>query len=163
MIKECFIKETSEGKGMSKEQAIHELYLICKDINFDDTFDMIKNAESKEERDFVRVVTDFILQQKQEKAIAEIEILNQKIEEQILFAGVNGAGKTTLYQTKPHIHNMAQVNLDEIVRKNGDWKNQGDIMEATREAVSMIKNYFETGISFNQETTLCGKHYSKYL
>lgn len=71
MIKECFIKETSEGKGMSKEQAIHELYLICKDINFDDTFDMIKNAESKEERDFVRVVTDFILQQKQEKAIAE--------------------------------------------------------------------------------------------
>lgn len=30
-------------------------------------------------------------------------------------------------------------------------------MEAGREAVSMIKNYFETGISFNQETTLCGK------
>lgn len=80
----------------------------------------------------------------------------------ILFAGVNGAGKTTLYQTNPHIHNMARVNLDEIVRKNGDWKNQGDIMEATREAVSMIKNYFETGISFNQETTLCGKHYSKW-
>lgn len=71
MILACFIKETPEGKVMSKEQAIHELYLICKDINFDDTFDMIKNAESKEERDFVRAVTDFILQQKQEKAIAE--------------------------------------------------------------------------------------------
>ncbi|MDO5134372.1 MAG: hypothetical protein Q4D81_15550 [Eubacteriales bacterium] len=56
---------------MSKEQAIHELYLLCKDINFDETIDMIKNAESIEERAFVRVVTDFFLQQKQKRVVAE--------------------------------------------------------------------------------------------
>ena len=75
----------------------------------------------------------------------------------ILFAGVNGAGKTTLYQTYPDIQSMPRINVDEIVRKIGNWKNHDDVMQAGITAVRLIKEYFEKGLSFNQETTLCGK------
>ena len=44
---------------MSNENAIHELYEQCMTINFDET------------HEFVRLVTDFVLQQRQKKAIAE--------------------------------------------------------------------------------------------
>ncbi|MBR6406263.1 MAG: hypothetical protein IKS18_08765 [Lachnospiraceae bacterium] len=56
---------------MVDKEAIHELYERCKDINFDDTCDLLENAKSKEEKDFVRTVSNFILQQKQKQAIAE--------------------------------------------------------------------------------------------
>lgn len=56
---------------MSKSEAIHKLYVTCKDINFDETYDLISEAESQEEKDFIRTVTDFILQQKQKKVIME--------------------------------------------------------------------------------------------
>lgn len=75
----------------------------------------------------------------------------------VLFAGVNGAGKTTLYQTNTDIQKLPRVNLDEIVRNIGSWKNQKDVSVAGRKAVRMIREYFSNGISFNQETTLCGK------
>ena len=75
----------------------------------------------------------------------------------IIFGGVNGAGKTTLYQTYPEMMNMPRVNVDEIVRGLGDWKNPKDVAEAGRIAVRAIKQYFDEGRSFNQETTLCGK------
>ena len=75
----------------------------------------------------------------------------------IVFAGVNGAGKTTFYQTYPEMMNMPRVNVDEIVRGLGDWKNPKDVAEAGRIAVRAIKQYFDEGRSFNQETTLCGK------
>lgn len=75
----------------------------------------------------------------------------------VLIAGVNGAGKSTLYQTLESLQSMPRINVDEIVREFGDWKNQNDVMKAGRIAVGMIKEYFEKGLSFNQETTLCGK------
>jgi len=56
---------------MSKTEALHELYILCREFNFDDTHVLLENAESKEEKDFIRTVTNFILQQRQEKAIAE--------------------------------------------------------------------------------------------
>ena len=56
---------------MVDKEAIHELYERCTDINFDDTCDLLENAKSKEEKDFVRTVSNFILQQKQKQAIAE--------------------------------------------------------------------------------------------
>lgn len=56
---------------MSKSEAVHEFYEQFKDLNFDDTYELIKNSESQEERDFIRVVTNFILQQKQREAIRE--------------------------------------------------------------------------------------------
>ncbi len=56
---------------MLKIEALHELYNECKKINFDETYDIVSQADSEEEADFFRVVTDFILQQKQKKVIEE--------------------------------------------------------------------------------------------
>ena len=75
----------------------------------------------------------------------------------VIFAGVNGAGKTTLYQTNEEYLNMPRINIDEIVRKIGSWKNNSDVSKAGKIAIKQLKEYFEKSISFNQETTLCGK------
>lgn len=56
---------------MSKAETLHELYLQCKNINFDESFDLLKEAEDKEEEEFFRMVTDFVLEQKQKTVIAE--------------------------------------------------------------------------------------------
>jgi hypothetical protein len=56
---------------MSKSEVLHELYNQCKDINFDESFALMKEANSREEEEFFRVVTDFVLQQKQQRVIAE--------------------------------------------------------------------------------------------
>ena len=61
----------------------------------------------------------------------------------ILIAGVNGAGKSTLYQTLDYLQGMPRINMDEIVRGFGDWKNQNDVAKAGRIAVGLIKDYFE--------------------
>ena len=76
----------------------------------------------------------------------------------IIIAGGNGVGKSTLYQTGSLIGEMeARINLDEIVRSFGDWRNPEDVGKAGKLAIKKIENYFNEGISFNQETTLCGK------
>ena len=41
----------------------------------------------------------------------------------VIIAGVNGAGKSTLYQTDDNLKGLSRVNVDEIVREIGDWKN----------------------------------------
>ena len=74
----------------------------------------------------------------------------------ILIAGVNGAGKSTLFRTVESFQNMERVNIDEIVREFGSWKNPSDVLKAGKIAISKISTFFEQGISFNQETTLCG-------
>ncbi len=56
---------------MSKSEVIHELYEQCKDMNFDESYQLIKNAKNEEERDFIRAIADIILQQKQKKVILE--------------------------------------------------------------------------------------------
>lgn len=81
----------------------------------------------------------------------------------ILIAGVNGAGKSTLYQTIDSLKNIERVNTDEIVRSFGDWRNSLDVMKAGKIAVAKIRDYFEHGITFNQETTLCGKSIIKNI
>ena len=75
----------------------------------------------------------------------------------LIFAGVNGAGKTTFYQTDKNVAAMPRVNVDEIVRDIGNWNNPGDVLKAGRVAVGRIREFFAEGISFNQETTLCGR------
>ena len=56
---------------MSKAEILHELYHQCSEINFNDSHEIISSAESEEEADFFRIVTDFVLQQKQKKVIEE--------------------------------------------------------------------------------------------
>lgn len=75
----------------------------------------------------------------------------------ILIAGVNGAGKSTLYQSLQSLQSMPRVNTDEILREFGDWRDMDDVMTAGKIAVKKIARYFDEDITFNQETTLCGK------
>lgn len=75
----------------------------------------------------------------------------------IIFAGVNGAGKTTLYATNDDYSKMPRINMDEIVREFGSWRNPSDVARAGKIAVRKIQDCFSQGISFNQETTLCGR------
>lgn len=81
----------------------------------------------------------------------------------MIFAGVNGAGKSTLYQINDTFKNMPRVNVDEIVRDIGDWRNIRDVFSAGKIAVKMIAQYLNEGISFNQETTLCGNSIIKNI
>lgn len=75
----------------------------------------------------------------------------------VVIAGVNGAGKSTLYQTYDNLKALPRVNVDEIVREIGDWRNFADVVSAGKIALKKIEEYFENESSFNQETTLCGR------
>lgn len=74
----------------------------------------------------------------------------------IIFAGVNGAGKSTLYSTTHYCNSMPRVNTDDIVKNIGSWKNTADLMTAGKIAIKKLNQYISEGITFNQETTLCG-------
>lgn len=74
----------------------------------------------------------------------------------IIFAGCNGAGKSTLFQTCTFLHELPRVNMDEIVKSFGSWKNSADVIKAGKEAVRLVNLYLDSGVSFTQETTLCG-------
>ena len=74
-----------------------------------------------------------------------------------IVAGVNGAGKTTLYYMDPDLKCYNRVNADEILVEAGEEKKKtADVMNAGKTAVERLKKYIEDGVSFNQETTLCG-------
>ena len=75
-----------------------------------------------------------------------------------IFAGVNGAGKTSIYRSIYYNENKYEkrINTDEMVARIGSWKNVDLQVKCAREAVRLIKKYIDEGISFNQETTLCG-------
>ena len=88
---------------------------------------------------------------------APFDTLILSVKKYILIAGVNGAGKSTLYQLLQSLHDIPRVNTDEILREFGDWRNMTDVMNAGKMAVKKIARYFDEGITFNQETTLCGK------
>ena len=75
----------------------------------------------------------------------------------IIIAGVNGAGKSTLYQLYNIIKESPRVNTDEIVKEFGDWRSVQDVFKAGKIAVNKISEYLNSGVTFNQETTLCGK------
>lgn len=81
----------------------------------------------------------------------------------ILIAGVNGAGKSTLFHVLDELSDMLRVNTDEIVKQFGDWNNKSDVFKAGKMAVKMIDDYLAKGITFNQETTLCGNSIIKNI
>ena len=67
----------------------------------------------------------------------------------VIIAGVNGAGKSTLYQIDDSLKILPRVNVDEIVKKIGDWKKVEDVFKAGKIAVKKINEYFDEGISKN--------------
>lgn len=50
-----------------------------------------------------------------------------------------------------------RVNLDELVRGLGDWRDEKLQLEAGKQAVRLVRQYLSEGVSFHQETTLAGK------
>ena len=52
---------------MSHEEVIHKLYKQCLELNFDETYMLLKNAESREEKTFIRLITDFVFSKGKEK------------------------------------------------------------------------------------------------
>lgn len=68
----------------------------------------------------------------------------------IIIAGVNGAGKSTLYQTLDEIKDIPRVNIDDIVRGSGDWRNPSDVIKAGKVAVGLLEEYLKKQWSFNQ-------------
>ena len=63
----------------------------------------------------------------------------------VIFAGVNGAGKTTLYQTNDEYRNLPRVNLDEIVREIGSWRDMNDVSAAGKIAVKRVEQRVRDG------------------
>lgn len=75
----------------------------------------------------------------------------------ILIAGVNGAGKSTLYETLDELHGIPRINPDEIAKEIGDWRDRSVLITAGKSAIKLLNQFLNEGVTFNQETTLCGK------
>ena len=56
---------------MLKAEAAKKLYEECKEMDIDETMELVLNAETEEEQDFFSMLSDFILQRKQKKVIAQ--------------------------------------------------------------------------------------------
>ena len=56
---------------MSNIEAAKKLYDTCKDMDLEETLELVLSAETQEEQDFFSMISDFILQRKQRKVIAE--------------------------------------------------------------------------------------------
>ena len=81
------------------------------------------------------------------------------------FAGANGVGKTSIYKSIYNNENKDEkrINTDEMVARIFTWKDNNLQTKSVREAVKLIKSYISEEISFNQETTLCGKSIIKNI
>lgn len=58
---------------MSKTEAVRELYHTCKDMDIEETMELVLSAETEEESDFFSMISDFVLQRKQKEVIARKE------------------------------------------------------------------------------------------
>ncbi len=56
---------------MDKVKAFQKLYEDCSKLNINETTDLLVSARTKEETGFFKVVCDYVLQQRQKKAIEE--------------------------------------------------------------------------------------------
>lgn len=58
---------------------------------------------------------------------------------------------------------LKRINVDEIVKEFGDWKNKQDVIKASKMALLNLNEAFSKNESVNQETTLCGKSIIKNI
>lgn len=56
---------------MSKAQIFHEMYLECRDIEFTDIDEILNDEQTEDEKEFIVLIYNFILQKKQKKVIEE--------------------------------------------------------------------------------------------
>ena len=57
---------------MPISEMFHNLYEACKDINLEEANELVLSISDQDEKDFIRKVTDAILQQKQKKVVSEM-------------------------------------------------------------------------------------------
>ena len=50
-----------------------KLYNTCRDMDIEETMELVLNAETEEEGEFFSLLSDFILQRKQREVIAQKE------------------------------------------------------------------------------------------
>lgn len=50
---------------------IKAFYKVCKEMNIEDTVEVALNAELEEEQQFVELITNFFMQQRQKEVIAQ--------------------------------------------------------------------------------------------
>ena len=58
---------------MSGIEAAKKLYNTCRDMDIEETMELVLNAETEEEEEFFSLLSDFILQRKQREVIARKE------------------------------------------------------------------------------------------
>ncbi len=58
---------------MSGTGAAKKLYDTCRDMDIEETMELVLNAETEEEGEFFSLLSDFILQRKQREVIARKE------------------------------------------------------------------------------------------
>ena len=56
---------------MSRIEAAKKLYDTCRDMDIEETMELVLSAETEEEGDFFSLLSDFILQRKQREVIAQ--------------------------------------------------------------------------------------------
>ncbi len=56
---------------MSNKEVMKELYNRCKEMDIDDTLELVLEAETEEEKEFIELVGNYMLQIKQKEVIAQ--------------------------------------------------------------------------------------------
>ena len=56
---------------MSKIEVAKKLYAQCREMDIDETMELVLSAETEEEKEFFSLLGDFILQRKQQEVIKE--------------------------------------------------------------------------------------------
>ncbi len=56
---------------MTLTESFKEFYKVCQEMNIEDTVEVALNAESEEEQEFVELISNFFMQQRQKEVIAK--------------------------------------------------------------------------------------------
>lgn len=56
---------------MSNIEAAKQLYNTCKNMDIDETMQLVLSADNAEEQEFFSMLSDFILQQRQKEAVGQ--------------------------------------------------------------------------------------------
>lgn len=56
---------------MSNVESVKQLYEKCKDMDIEETLELVLSAETEEEKEFFSMVSDFLLQKQQAVVISK--------------------------------------------------------------------------------------------
>ena len=59
------------GAFMCNMETIRAFYRQCKDMDIAESMELLLSTENKEEQEFISVISDFVLQQKQKQVIEQ--------------------------------------------------------------------------------------------